>query len=239
MVAQIELQRQTEMSASASPVRTPAVAALHELFPQKLRRRRRRPKGGASKRAFDFTVSFIALFILSPLLLLLTLLIKLDSPGPVFFLQRRGGLWGGTFLIYKFRTMTSLDDGRHVEQATKKDDRVTRVGTILRATSLDELPQLLNVLRGEMSLVGPRPHAVAHDRRFLEIDPGYSARFSARPGITGLAQVSGCRGLSSDDASVRRRTEYDARYVQTQSLWMDMGILARTTLVIFGDANAH
>ncbi len=210
------------------------VPSLHALHPPRTRRkaRRRRPVGGAPKRIFDFVVASLALIALSPLLLLVALAIKLESPGPVLFLQRRGGTFGRPFLIYKFRTMRSADDGRRIEQVVHDDPRVTRLGAVLRELCIDELPQLINVIRGEMSLVGPRPHAVAHDEAFERMDSRYRRRQRARPGITGLAQVSGCRGLAADLASVRARTGHDIDYVNDWSLKLDFAILFKTVLLV-------
>ncbi len=128
--------------------------------------------------------------------------------------------------------MRTVDDGRFVSQAVQNDPRLTRLGAILRELCVDELPQLINVVRGEMSLVGPRPHAVAHDRAFERIEPRYPRRHRARPGITGLAQVSGCRGLTADAGSVRARTGYDVAYVDSWSIWLDLKIILRTVLLV-------
>jgi len=188
--------------------------------------------GGALKRCLDLVAASAALIVLSPFLLLVALAIVLESPGPALFLQRRGGVFGRPFLIYKFRTMTTADDGQFVSQAVDNDPRVTRLGAILRELCIDELPQLINVVRGEMSLVGPRPHAVAHDAAFSRIDGRYPRRTRARPGLTGLAQVSGCRGLTADAASVRARTGYDVAYVENWSIWLDLRIIFRTALLL-------
>jgi lipopolysaccharide/colanic/teichoic acid biosynthesis glycosyltransferase len=206
---------------------------LHALHPPKmLKIRRLRPVGGALKRTFDIVAASGALFVLSPFLLFIALLIVLESPGPALFLQRRGGVFGRPFLIYKFRTMRTVDDGRVVYQAVQNDPRLTRLGAILRELCIDELPQLINVVRGEMSLIGPRPHAVAHDDVFAQIDPRYPRRRLARPGLTGLAQVSGCRGLAADAASVRARTGFDIDYVDNWSLWRDLKIVLKTVLIL-------
>jgi lipopolysaccharide/colanic/teichoic acid biosynthesis glycosyltransferase len=209
------------------------VPPLHALHPARtFRVRRLRPVGGALKRAFDIVAASIALAVLSPFLLFIALIIVLGSPGPALFLQRRGGVFGRPFLIYKFRTMSTVDDGRIVYQAVQNDPRLTRLGAILRELCIDELPQLINVVRGEMSLVGPRPHAVAHDDVFAGIDPRYPRRRRARPGLTGLAQVSGCRGLAADAASVRARTGFDIQYVDNWSLWLDLKIVFKTVLIL-------
>ena len=146
------------------------------------------------KRAFDFFMSLGALLFFLPLLLTIAALVRMESPGPALFRQRRTGLNGVIFTVFKFRTMTVAEDGDTVKQATRDDARVTALGAILRKFSLDELPQFLNVLRGEMSLIGPRPHAVAHDETWGQQAPGYNLRFRAKPGLTGYAAVCGFRG---------------------------------------------
>jgi lipopolysaccharide/colanic/teichoic acid biosynthesis glycosyltransferase len=192
-----------------------------------------RPTGGLPKRFMDILLSLTALLVLAPLLITIAVLIRLESKGPILFVQRRGGYRGRTFKIFKFRTMRTLEDGDVINQAVPGDPRVTRLGTILRKSSLDELPQLFNVLRGEMSLVGPRPHAVAHDLRFFSMDPNYPLRQIARPGITGLAQVSGSRGPLADARQVRRRVRLDTAYIAKWSFAMDTGILLRSVREIF------
>jgi lipopolysaccharide/colanic/teichoic acid biosynthesis glycosyltransferase len=218
-----------------------AISPLHAIHPEwrATAPSRRVPVGGAVKRVFDVVVSAAALALLAIPLALVAVAIKLDSKGPVFFLQRRGGFKGRPFLVIKFRTMTTADDGNAIAQAAKTDARITRVGAFLRKTSIDELPQLINVLKGEMSLVGPRPHAVAHDGAFRSVDRRYGRRFKARPGVTGLAQVRGSRGLIRDDADVRRRVELDLNYIDNWSLDLDLWIIARTAIVILRDPNAH
>lgn len=226
------------IGASESTVITPHRAPrLHAIHPVRVcsaaeRRRRRRPLGGAAKRALDVLMAGCALLALSPALLLIAAAIMLESPGPPLFLQRRGGFHGRTFLIMKFRTMRVMDDGRVVSQAVTRDPRVTRLGGLLRDLSIDELPQLINVVRGEMSMVGPRPHAVAHDKAFEQIDAQYRRRYRARPGISGLAQVNGCRGITADDASVKARIAYDLAYIDCWSIWLDLAIMVRTALVL-------
>jgi len=225
------LARSDEKTAHAP--QADSVPPLHALHPpRRMRVRRLRPVGGALKRLFDLVIGSTALVLLSPLLLVVAVAIVCESPGPALFLQRRGGVFGRPFLIYKFRTMRTADDGRVVRQAQRDDPRVTRLGALLRELCIDELPQLINVVRGEMSLVGPRPHAVAHDEMFGRIDPRYALRRRARPGITGLAQVSGCRGLAADAASVRARTGHDVHYVENWSFWLDLLILLRTVLLV-------
>jgi putative colanic acid biosysnthesis UDP-glucose lipid carrier transferase len=208
----------------------PPLHALHP--PKRFRMRRLHPVGGRLKRLFDIVFAGGALIVLSPFLLLVALVVVLESPGPALFLQRRGGVFGRPFLIYKFRTMRTVDDGRVVYQAVQNDPRLTRLGAILRELCIDELPQLINVVRGEMSLVGPRPHAVAHDEAFARMDARYPRRNRARPGITGLAQVSGCRGLAADAASVRARTGYDVEYVDRWSIRLDLEIIFKTVLLL-------
>jgi polysaccharide biosynthesis protein PslA len=188
------------------------------------------PFEALSKRVFDISLAGIALILLSPLFLLVAILIKLDGRGPVFFRQRRRGFNLEEFGIWKFRTMTTLEDGDIVQQATQNDGRVTRVGRFLRKTSIDELPQLLNVLRGHMSLVGPRPHAVAHDRFFEKRISLYPRRLNVKPGITGWAQVNGFRGATETDESMRQRVEHDLYYIDNWSLVFDIYIVMLTIL---------
>jgi Undecaprenyl-phosphate glucose phosphotransferase len=182
------------------------------------------------KRTFDIAASLFGLVLVSPFLALVALLIKLDSRGPAFFLQRRYGFNQKPFRIIKFRTMNTMDDGAVVIQAKVDDERVTRVGRWLRKTNIDELPQLLNVLRGEMSLVGPRPHVLAHDREYERIIARYAVRHNVKPGITGLAQVNGVRGETATLDKMQKRVEYDLLYVENWSLLGDIGILMRTVL---------
>jgi Undecaprenyl-phosphate glucose phosphotransferase len=182
----------------------------------------------AIKRALDFAAASFALVLFSPLFSAIALLIKLDSPGPVFFRQSRVGFNGQPFRIYKFRTMTCLDDGDVIRQATREDARVTPVGRWLRASSLDELPQLLNVLLGHMSLIGPRPHAVSHDNQFDRTIAHYALRQRVKPGITGWAQVCGYRGETPTVDLVARRVEHDLWYIHNWSFWLDAVILVRT-----------
>ena len=183
-----------------------------------------------TKRVFDIALACIALVLLAPLFLGVAVLIKMDSPGPVFFRQRRRGYNLAEFGIWKFRTMTTLDDGDVVKQATVGDARVTRVGKYLRKYSIDELPQLFNVLRGEMSLVGPRPHAVAHDRFFEKRIAMYPRRLNVKPGITGWAQVNGFRGATETDALMHQRVEHDLYYIDNWSLLLDVYIVILTVI---------
>jgi putative colanic acid biosynthesis UDP-glucose lipid carrier transferase len=185
----------------------------------------------AIKRALDVCATSLILLVLSPLLATVAIAIKLNSPGPVIFRQRRNGFNGRPFVIYKFRTMNVQEDGPVIRQATKRDDRVTSIGALLRKSSIDELPQLFNVLKGDMSLVGPRPHAVAHDDEYRESIGNYAFRHHVKPGVTGLAQVNGCRGETAHVNQMKKRVEYDLRYIDNWSLLLDLQILVRTTLV--------
>jgi putative colanic acid biosynthesis UDP-glucose lipid carrier transferase len=182
--------------------------------------------------SFDASLAAIILLLLAPLLAIIALLIRLDSRGSALFRQTRTGLNGRTFLIYKFRTMHVQEDGTVVRQAQRGDARLTGLGAILRKTSLDELPQLLNVLRGEMSLVGPRPHALAHDSHYGALIPTYPQRFAVRPGITGWAQINGSRGATPEVADMQRRVELDLWYVEHRSFALDLKILVATALHI-------
>jgi putative colanic acid biosynthesis UDP-glucose lipid carrier transferase len=184
------------------------------------------------KRATDVVLAAICLLAFTPLMLLLASLVKLSSPGPVIFKQRRYGLDGEEILVYKFRSMTVCEDGSSVEQAKRSDSRVTSIGGLLRKTSLDELPQLFNVLQGRMSLVGPRPHAVAHNEMYRKLIHGYMLRHKIRPGMTGWAQVHGLRGETDTIEKMRHRVEYDLDYLRHWSVWLDIRILFRTLLMI-------
>ncbi len=191
------------------------------------------------KRAFDVMGSLAALLLFLPLLLTIALLVRLESSGPALFRQRRTGLNGQIFTVFKFRTMTVAEDGDTVRQATRGDARITRLGAILRKLSLDELPQLLNVLRGEMSLIGPRPHAVAHDETWGKLAPGYDRRFRARPGLTGYAAVCGFRGEVRELQAIIDRVDADNEYIDTWSFGLDMKIVWRTIPLIFSDTRAY
>jgi putative colanic acid biosynthesis UDP-glucose lipid carrier transferase len=197
------------------------------------------PVGRAvSKRIFDFLVAVGLLAFLAPLLVLTAILVRATSPGPALFKQRRTGLNGKVFHIYKFRTMTVMEDG-HLLPAQREDARVTRLGAILRRSSLDELPQLLNIIKGEMSLVGPRPHAIAHDELYSTLLPNYVERFRARPGLTGLAQVTGFRGEVKTIDCLKGRVEADVRYIGEWSMLMDVIVLFSTALLIWRDERAY
>ncbi|MBL8772365.1 MAG: sugar transferase [Phenylobacterium sp.] len=190
------------------------------------------------KRAFDVAVAGLALLAFLPLLMLIGTAIWMESEGPILFRQQRTGLNGRPFRIYKFRTMTVTEDGDGVRQAVRGDARITPLGGLLRKLSLDELPQLLNVLKGEMSIVGPRPHALSHDAEWSRRVPDYEGRFRARPGLTGEAQVLGLRGEVLDDEGLRRRIEADNSYIEGWSFTRDLAIVARTAPLLFGDAQA-
>jgi lipopolysaccharide/colanic/teichoic acid biosynthesis glycosyltransferase len=211
---------------------------LHRIHPSRPGNLVDPPVGGFTKRAFDVVASGAALIVLAPLLFVIGVLVRLTSRGPAFFRQRRGGLRGRTFLVYKFRTMTTMDDGGVVKQAVRQDTRVTPLGGFLRKTSLDELPQLINVFLGDMSIVGPRPHAVAHDHAFEAAEPNYVHRQRARPGMTGLAQISGCRGLIESNKQLRDRVRYDNAYIDRWSIWLDFWIIAKTVLLVLNDDQA-
>jgi putative colanic acid biosynthesis UDP-glucose lipid carrier transferase len=180
------------------------------------------------KRLTDIMGAGLGLLILLPFLALVALLVVLESPGPVFFRQRRSGKDGKVFAIYKFRTMRVMEDGLEIVQARRGDQRVTRIGRFLRRSSIDELPQLINVLKGEMSLVGPRPHALAHDIYYSGMVPNYNLRFQAKPGITGLAQVEGLRGEVRDTDHMQARITRDLAYIADWSWTMDARILLLT-----------
>ncbi|MEQ1615855.1 MAG: exopolysaccharide biosynthesis polyprenyl glycosylphosphotransferase [Hyphomicrobiaceae bacterium] len=182
------------------------------------------------KRAFDILTAAVALVVLSGLFAVIAALIKWDSPGPVFFRQRRLGYNQREFRIFKFRSMSVQDDGDHVKQAIRNDPRVTRIGGILRRYNLDELPQLINVLKGEMSIVGPRPHAIAHDRLFEKRIEMYPRRLNVRPGITGWAQVHGLRGATDTDDKMAARVEHDLYYIDNWSLALDLYIVILTVV---------
>jgi undecaprenyl-phosphate galactose phosphotransferase/putative colanic acid biosynthesis UDP-glucose lipid carrier transferase len=191
------------------------------------------------KRAFDVVGALIALTLLSPLMLLTAAAIKLDSRGPVLFKQKRNGFNGRTFTIFKFRSMHVLEDGAVIQQATRNDPRCTRLGQWLRQTSIDELPQLLNVLLGDMSLVGPRPHAVAHNSEYQKVVSNYAFRHHMKPGITGWAQINGYRGETKTIDLMEQRIEHDIWYVNHWSPWLDLRILLRTFLLVFSQPTAY
>jgi undecaprenyl-phosphate galactose phosphotransferase/putative colanic acid biosynthesis UDP-glucose lipid carrier transferase len=191
------------------------------------------------KRAMDVTIGLMALIFFLPLMALTALAIKLDGEGPVFFRQNRKGFNGRHFLMLKFRTMTVQENGDVVTQARRNDPRVTRIGRLLRAASIDELPQLINVIRGEMSLVGPRPHALAHDNYFERLLQDYAFRHHVKPGMTGWAQVNGLRGATPTVDQIARRVEWDLWYINNWSLWLDVQILMKTFFEVLRKRNAY
>lgn len=191
------------------------------------------------KRSLDIAVSLTGLILLSPLVLIAALAVKLDSPGPVLFKQARRGFGGKPFLILKLRSMAVQDDGAAVVQAKRDDARVTRVGRLLRRTSIDELPQLWNVLAGHMSIVGPRPHALAHDDYYSQLIEDYAFRHHAKPGITGWAQVKGLRGETPHVENMKARIEKDIWYIDNWSIWLDIMIIVRTGVVVLGQRTAY
>ena len=208
------------------------------LAPIEVQRAPLSPRDLVVKRLFDVTFAGLALAIFSPLLLLTAVAIKSDSDGPVIFRQRRRGFNGREFAIYKFRTMTVLEDGSTVRQAQRDDARVTWLGRLLRASSIDELPQLINVLTGAMSLVGPRPHAVVHDDEYGKLIDNYMYRHHVKPGITGWAQIHGFRG-ETDVALMEKRIQLDLWYINNWSLWLDLKIMARTCVEVLRGENAY
>jgi putative colanic acid biosynthesis UDP-glucose lipid carrier transferase len=194
---------------------------------------------GWLKRAEDLVLAGLILILMSPLLAVIALGVKLSYPGPIIFRQRRYGLDGLEILVYKFRTMRVCEDGPEVPQATEDDDRVTPFGRFLRRTSLDELPQFVNVLQGSMSIVGPRPHAVAHNEHYRRLIPGYMLRHKVRPGLTGWAQINGWRGETETLEKMEKRVEYDLDYLRRWSLWFDVKIILLTIFRGFKDSHAY
>ena len=194
---------------------------------------------GLLKRASDLVLAALILLLITPVLIAVAIGVKLSSPGPVIFRQGRIGLDGEVIEVFKFRSMTVQDNGSVVNQVTRNDPRVTRFGAFIRKTSLDELPQFVNVLRGEMSIVGPRPHAVAHNEQYRKIVKAYMARHKVKPGITGWAQVNGLRGETDTVDKMARRVEYDLEYLRNWSLGLDLLIIARTAKLMFFDRKAY
>lgn len=220
-------------------VRTTEINRIGNVAALTLAREPLGPVAAFAKRAFDIAAALTGLILLAPLFLVVAILIKLDSKGPVLFFQSRRGYNHRIFKIVKFRSMTTLDDGDHVEQAKVGDVRITRIGAVLRKLNIDELPQLWNVLVGEMSIVGPRPHAVAHDKQFEKRIDLYPRRLNVKPGITGWAQVNGLRGETDTDDKMARRVEHDLYYIDHWSLWLDLYIIALTVLSRRAFANAR
>jgi putative colanic acid biosysnthesis UDP-glucose lipid carrier transferase len=194
---------------------------------------------GVVKRISDVIFASFILIVISPLLLAIAVGVKLCSPGPILFKQRRYGLDGRKIMVYKFRTMTVAEDGDVVRQATRNDSRITKFGAFLRRTSLDELPQFINVLQGRMSVVGPRPHAVAHNEIYRKLIRGYMIRHKVRPGITGLAQVMGFRGETETIEKMKARIEHDLTYLRNWSLLLDLQIILKTVVVVLQKQNAY
>ncbi len=193
---------------------------------------------GWVKRAEDVVLACAALVVAAVPMLLIAAAVKLTSPGPVLFRQRRFGIDGRTIRVLKFRTMTVAQDGQNIQQARAKDPRLSPIGAFLRRTSLDELPQFFNVLRGDMSVVGPRPHALAHNEHYRRLIPGYMLRHRIKPGITGWAQIHGLRGSTDTVENMERRVDYDLWYVGQWSVWLDLWIVARSVPLLAGDRNA-
>jgi putative colanic acid biosynthesis UDP-glucose lipid carrier transferase len=194
---------------------------------------------GIIKRSSDIVISLAILLLISPLLAVIAAAVKLTSQGPIIFKQRRYGLDGEEILVYKFRSMTVCEDGNVVKQAQKNDTRLTSIGGFLRKTSLDELPQFINVLQGRMSIVGPRPHAIAHNEMYRKLIKGYMVRHKAKPGITGWAQVNGLRGETDTVDKMAARIEYDLDYLRNWSLGLDLKIILMTVGVVFKDQYAY
>ena len=194
---------------------------------------------GIVKRASDIILSLIILTLISPLLLLIAAGIRLDSPGPIIFKQRRYGLDGEEILVYKFRSMRVCEDGDTIRQAEKGDSRITRIGAFLRKNSLDELPQFVNVLQGRMSIVGPRPHAVAHNEIYRNLIKGYMIRHKVKPGITGWAQVNGYRGETRTLDKMQARIDHDLDYLRNWSLRLDLHIILKTVMLVLKDRAAY
>lgn len=190
-----------------------------------------RPTAALSKSLAEKSVALLAIILLSPVLLLIALAVKLNSPGPVFFKQDRHGWNGKVIQVWKFRSMRVHDD-HEVKQASRNDSRITAVGRFIRRTSLDELPQLFNVLQGRMALVGPRPHAIAHNNYYSGKILAYMARHRIKPGITGLAQINGCRGETDTIDKMQKRVEIDLKYINNWSLWLDLKILVKTPFTL-------
>jgi putative colanic acid biosynthesis UDP-glucose lipid carrier transferase len=194
---------------------------------------------GLVKAVSDYTIASLLLILTSPLLIAIAVAIKMTSPGSIIFKQRRYGLDGREIIVYKFRTMTVSEDSDEIRQATKDDDRVTPIGAFLRRTSLDELPQFINVLQGRMSIVGPRPHAVAHNEEYRPLIKGYMIRHKVNPGITGLAQVLGYRGETKTVDAMQKRIEYDLEYLRNWSITLDLRIMLRTLRIVVSDKMAY
>jgi putative colanic acid biosynthesis UDP-glucose lipid carrier transferase len=194
---------------------------------------------GWLKRTEDLVLGTLILLLICVPMLAIAIGVKISSPGPVLFKQRRYGLNGKIVEVWKFRSMTVCEDGDKVVQASKNDARVTRFGAFIRRTSLDELPQFINVLQGSMSIVGPRPHAVAHNEQYRRLIHGYMLRHKVKPGITGWAQISGWRGETDTLEKMQKRIEFDLEYVRNWSLWLDLKIIMLTVIRGFSGSNAY
>lgn len=194
---------------------------------------------GTLKRGCDVVLSLLIMLLISPLMVIIALGVKMSSPGPVLFRQKRYGLDGKEILVYKFRSMTVMENGDQVTQATRQDPRITRFGAFLRKTSLDELPQFFNVLQGRMSIVGPRPHAVSHNELYRSLIKGYMIRHKVKPGITGWAQVKGYRGETETLDKMQARINHDLDYLRNWSLFLDLIIIFKTIGVVIKDKNAY
>lgn len=194
---------------------------------------------GILKRASDVLLTLIILILVSPIMVFIAIMVKIGSSGPIIFKQRRYGLDGEQILVYKFRSMAVVEDGGIIQQAKKNDQRITKFGALLRKTSLDELPQFFNVLQGRMSIVGPRPHAVAHNEMYRTLIKGYMVRHKVKPGITGWAQVNGYRGETDTLDKMQARIDYDLDYLRNWSLQLDLFIILKTVRLVFKDSAAY
>jgi len=194
---------------------------------------------GIIKRATDLLLATLILILISPLLLIIAIGVKVTSPGPVIFKQRRYGLDGEEILVYKFRSMSVCEDGGQIQQAKKNDQRITPLGAFLRKSSLDELPQFINVLQGRMSIVGPRPHAVAHNEMYRKLINGYMVRHKVKPGITGWAQINGLRGETETLDKMKARIDFDLDYLRNWSPMLDLKIIVNTVGVVLKDQHAY
>ena len=194
---------------------------------------------GSLKRLVDIAIAMMALLIAGIPMLLIAAAVKLTSSGPIIFRQKRYGLDGKEIDVWKFRSMTVCENGNSVQQAKKNDSRLTPIGGFLRKSSLDELPQIFNVLSGQMSLVGPRPHANAHNEFYRKQIEGYMLRHKVKPGMTGLAQVNGCRGETETLDKMEARIRFDHKYIRDWSIWLDLKIIFKTLFVVFFRQNAY
>jgi lipopolysaccharide/colanic/teichoic acid biosynthesis glycosyltransferase len=236
----VSVQEQFGETRGAIPILTDSFGLTRPVaVPPTLDTHKRARSGAIAKRILDLAIAVPVLVLITPLLLVVALLIKIGSHGPAMFWQARLGLNGVPFGILKFRTMTVVEDGDDVVQAARDDARITRLGAFLRASSIDELPQLLNVIKGDMSLVGPRPHAVAHDVYYAKLIPEYVQRQRVKPGITGWAQVSGFRGGTPTLDLMQRRVDLDIWYADHRSLVLDVTILLRTPIELLRNRNVY